>query len=114
MRTYVRVWFFAGHIPFSRFHAALQAGDLAFVRRHRASLTPGLVDEIRVAELTAPQDPGGLEAQAPVCLRRFAKEAAGQKLEDYVWLDPALRAISYDPEMATGQLLALCAARAIE
>jgi hypothetical protein len=104
----------SGHIPFSRFHAALTVGDLAFVRRHRASLTLSLADEIRVAELTASQDPGGLEAQALVCVRRFAVEATGQELEDYARLVSALRAMSYDPELATGQLLALCAARGIE
>jgi hypothetical protein len=36
MRTYVRGrWF--GPIPFSRFAAALRAGNLAFIQRHRAS-----------------------------------------------------------------------------
>jgi hypothetical protein len=84
----------AAHIPFSRFHAALSAGDLTFVRRHRASFTLGLVDEIRIAELTASQDPGGLEAQAVTFVQLFAAEAPRQELEDYVRLVTACRTMS--------------------
>jgi hypothetical protein len=102
------------HIPFSRFHAALQAGDLEFVRRYRASFTLGLPDDVRIAGLTASQDPGGLEAEALTCIQRFAAEAPAQRVEDYARLVSAVRRMSYDPESGTGELLALCALRGIE
>jgi hypothetical protein len=89
-------------------------GDLAFIRRHRASLTLGLVDEICVAELIASQDPGGLEAHAVECVRLFAVGARGQELEDYIRIVSAFRMLVSQPELATGQLLALCAARGLE
>jgi hypothetical protein len=104
----------ADHIPYSRVDAALRVGDLGFIRRHRASLTLGLVDEIRVAELLAAQDLAALEAQALECVRRFAVEASKPELDDYLRIVTAFRTMASRPELATGQLLALCAARGIE
>jgi hypothetical protein len=47
-------------IPFSRFDAALRAGDLKFIREHRAqfTLSPAVEDEVR--ELIAEREPEAL------------------------------------------------------
>jgi hypothetical protein len=104
----------SNHIPFSRFNAAMAARDLEFVRRHRQNFTLGLVDEIRIAELTATEDPAGLEAEVVGCIRRFAAEAVGQRPSDYLQLFTSFQTMAHDQELATGELLALCAARGIE
>lgn len=104
----------SSHIPFSRFDAAMAARDLEFVRRHRRQFTLGLVDDIRIAELTAIEDPAGLEAEAVGCIRRFAAEAIGQGTRDYLQLFTSFQTMAHDQELATGELLALCAARGIE
>lgn len=104
----------SSHIPFSRFDAAVAAGDLEFVRRHRRNFTLGLVDDIRIAELTAVKDPAGLEAEVVGCIRRFAAEAIGQTPSDYLQLVTSFQTMAHNQEFATGELLALCAARGIE
>lgn len=84
------------------------------MRAHRTSFTLGLVDEIRIAALTAVKDPAGLQDEAARCRRRFAAETAGRRPEDDTRLASAFREMADDPESGTRELLALCAEWGIE
>ncbi len=48
-------------IPYARFEAALRAGNLAFIQRHREQFTLSLLDEAEVRRLIAEQELDGLE-----------------------------------------------------
>ncbi|MGH2902799.1 MAG: hypothetical protein ACRDK7_04340 [Solirubrobacteraceae bacterium] len=47
-------------IPFSRFDAARRAGDLKFIREHRAQFTLSAAVEAEVRELIAAREPEAL------------------------------------------------------
>jgi len=92
----------------------LRAGNLAFIRRHAARLTMGLPDAAEVCRLIAEQDPGGLEAASVHWIKRFAGEAVEQERRDYGLIVRAFDTMTAQPVLATGQLVALCAARGLD
>jgi hypothetical protein len=102
------------HIPYARFEAALQAGDLAFILRHADGLTFGLPDAVKVCLLISEQTPERLEAASVRWIRRYAAEAGDQLWDDYRLIVEAFDALSSEPELATGRLLALCSARGLD
>jgi hypothetical protein len=102
------------HVPYAQFQAMLRAGNLAFVRRHAGRITIGPADAARVCRLIAEQDPGGLESASVQWIRRFAAEAHEQERGDYELIVRAFDTMSARPELATGQLIALCAARGLD
>lgn len=102
------------HIPYAQFEAMLRAGNLAFIRRHARQITIGLPAATQVCRLISEQDPAGLEAASVHWIQRFAAEAAGQERRDYGLIVPAFDAMMTEPELAVGQLTALCAARGLD
>ncbi len=102
------------HIPYAQFQAMLRAGNLAFIRRNAERITMGLPDAAEVCCLIAEQDPASLEAASVQWIRRFAAEAAEQKRRDYGLIVQAFDAMMVQPELAAGQLVALCAARSLD
>ena len=101
------------HIPYARFRAALDAGDLPFILAHADRFTLGLPDAVEVCRLLAVRDPGRLEAASVRWIRRFAAEAAGQERRDYGLIVGAFDAMVSEPESAAGRLAALCSARGL-
>jgi hypothetical protein len=101
------------HIPYARFEAALRTGDLAFIRRHADGLTLSLADEAEVCRLIAGQDPGRLEAASVRWIKRFAAQARDERRSDYGLIVSSFDALMLEPEVAAGQLRALCAARGL-
>lgn len=102
------------HIPYARFIAALQAGDLGFILRHTDGLTFGLPDAARVCRLISERAPERLEAASVRWIRRYAAEAPGQRWDDYLLIVNALGEIRSEPEPATQRLLALCRSRGLD
>lgn len=74
----------------------------------------GLPDEAEVCRLIAEQDPGSLEAASVWWIRRFAGEPVEQQLGDYRLIVEAFDAMTFNPELATEQLVSLCAARRLD
>jgi hypothetical protein len=102
------------HIPYARFRAALDAGDLPFILAHADRFTLGLLDAVEVCRLVAVRDPGRLEAASVRWIRRFAAEAVEQQRGDYRLIVDAFDAMAFNPDLAAEQLAALCAARGLE
>jgi hypothetical protein len=102
------------HIPYARFTAALQAGDLGFILRHADGLTFGLPDAVRVCRLVSERAPECLEAAALRWIRRYAVEAPGQCWDDYRLIVDAFGDLPGEPELATGRLLWLCRTRGLD
>lgn len=104
----------AQHVPYAQFRAMLEAGNLRFIRRHAKEITMGMPDAVEVCRLIAEQDPASLEAASVQWIRRFAAEAAEQERSDYGLIVLAFDAMAAQPELASGQLGALCAARKLD
>ena len=102
------------HIPYARFQAALHAQDLAFIQRHSRQLTIGLNDAVEVCRLIAEQQPAQLEEASLHWIWRFAASASEQQRHDYELIVRAFDAFTIQPDLATGQLSALCAARGLD
>jgi hypothetical protein len=101
------------HIPYARFQAALRAGQLAFIRRHAGQLTLSLADEAEVCRLIAAQEPGQLEEASAGWIKRYAAEAKDQRRSDYLVILRAFDLLKVEPELAIGQLKALCTVRGL-
>jgi hypothetical protein len=104
----------AAHIPYARFIAALQAGDLAFILRHADGLTFGLPDAVRVCLLISERSPERLEAAYLRWIRRYASEAAAQRWDDYRLIVDAFDDLQSEPGLAADRLLSLCRARGLD
>jgi hypothetical protein len=103
----------SSRIPFARFDAALRAGDLGFIRRHRAQLTLSLLDEVDVCALVAAREPPGREAARVAWVSRFAAEANHAQPGDYELIDAAFARLAEDAVAGVGWLKDLCAARGL-
>lgn len=101
------------HIAHPRVRAALDAGDLGFVVRHRERIDFGLAIAVEVLELFARQAPDRLEAACLRWVQRYAAEARGQRLEDYGRIAVACNALRSEPEFATDELVRLCEERGL-
>jgi hypothetical protein len=89
--------------------AALDQGDLDFIRAHAAALAPiNLPDALRICLMVRDQEPARYEAAAVRWLGRFALEARAATLEDLRRVAEALDALPEDPESAMEQLSRLC------
>jgi hypothetical protein len=102
----------APHIPYSRIEAAIRAGHLSFLIAHLDSLS--LASEAEVCRLIVEQQPGRLEQASVRWVQRFAREAQGQEFDDYLRIWQAFHRFPLVPDLCTGELVALCAARGIE
>jgi hypothetical protein len=92
-----------------RFLAALDAGDLAFIRGHAAALGPiRLSEALRICLMFRDQDPGHYERAAIRWLGRFALEAPTATFDDLQLALDALDALPEQPDDAMEQLSALC------
>ena len=92
-----------------RFLAALDAGDLAFIRRHAAALAPiRLSEALRICLMFRDQDPERYEGAAIRWLGRFALEAPKATFDDLQFALDALDALPEQPDIAMEQLSALC------
>lgn len=110
MRTYVRIMGVAGHdiVPYPVFRAALDAGNLARVRRLAAQMPAvGLADALRICLLM--RDLPDYERAAVRWLGRFALEARGADLELLQQAAAALDALPHRPDAAMEQLADVCA-----
>jgi hypothetical protein len=96
------------HIPYARFEAALRTGNLRFIEEQRTALTLTLADEARVCRLIAEQKPAALEEASVRWIKRFARDARGERRSDYGVILRAFETLSSDPETGSGQLVALC------
>jgi hypothetical protein len=102
------------HIPYARFQAALQAGDLAFILRHSDGLTFGLPDAVRVCMLISERAPERLEAACLRWVRRYAAEAGGQRWDDYGLIVESFEDLPVEPQPAGDRLLSLCRERGLD
>jgi hypothetical protein len=96
------------HIPYPRFDAALRAGDLGFIRCHRAQISLSLFDEADVCQLIAEQDPENLEAARVQWISRFTAEANHARPGAYQAVLEAFEGLLSDPEPAVARLKELC------
>jgi hypothetical protein len=97
------------HIPYPRFRAALDAGDLGWIRRNAAALAPiRLQDALEICLLVRDRDPERYVRAAVRWLGRFALEAPAATLEDLRLAVAALEDLPDEPEEAMEQLAALC------
>ena len=112
MRTCVRMEVSAPHIPYSRIDAAIKAGQLSFLLAHLDSLT--LPDEAEVCRLSTEQNPGQLGDLPVRWVRRFAREAPRQELDDYLRIWEAFHRFPVAPERSASQLVSLCTARGVD
>ena len=98
-----------GQIPYPRLRAALDAGDLEFVRRYAREQGPvDLGDALRVCLLTRDRDPGQFERAAVRWISRFALEARQATLEDVRAAADALEDLRSDADGAMADLAELC------
>lgn len=74
----------------------------------------GVSDAAEVCRLIAEQDLGSLEPASVQWIRRFAAEAGEQERRDYGLIVQAFDAMTAQPDLAMGQLVALCAARGLD
>jgi hypothetical protein len=102
----------APHIPYSRIDAAIRAGHLSFLLAHIDSLS--LPGEAEAARLIVEQQPGRLDEASIRWIGRFAREARGQELDDYLRIWQAFHRFPVTPDLSASELVALCAARGIE
>jgi hypothetical protein len=102
----------APHIPYSRIDAAIKAGQLSFLLAHLDSLT--LPDEAEVCRLSTEQNPGQLGDLPVRWVRRFAREAPRQELDDYLRIWEAFHRFPVAPERSASQLVSLCTARGVD
>ena len=98
-----------GQIPYPRLRAALDAGDLEFVRRYAREQGPvDLGDALRVCLLIRDRDPGQFERAAVRWISRFALEARQATLEDVRAAADALEDLRSDADGAMADLAELC------
>lgn len=98
-----------GAITYPRFQAALDNGDLAFIRRHAAELAPiRLADALEVCLLVRDQDPARLDRAIVRWVGRFALEAPAASIADVRDAADALAALREDSEGAMEVLSELC------
>jgi hypothetical protein len=98
----------SNHIAFPRVRAAIDAGDLDFVRRNRAQMTLSLPIEAEVCQLIAEQDPDSLEAARLQWIGRFTAEVNHARPGAYQAAMEAFEALRTDPEPAVARLKELC------
>jgi hypothetical protein len=98
----------ATHISFPRVRAAIDAGDLGFIRRHRAQMTLSLANEAEVCQLIAEQDPQSLEAARVQWIGRFTAEVNHARPGAYQAVLEAFEGLRSDPEPAVARLKELC------
>jgi hypothetical protein len=92
-----------------RFLAALDAGDLAFIRSNAAALPPiRLSEALRICLMFRDQDPERYERAALRWLGRFALEAPVATFDDLQLALDALDALPQEADAAMEQLSALC------
>jgi hypothetical protein len=92
-----------------RFLAALDAGDLAFIRSNAAALGPiRLSEALRICLMFRDQDPDRYERAAMRWLGRFALEAPQASFDDLQLALNALDVLPHEPDIAMEQLSALC------
>lgn len=92
-----------------RFLAALDAGDLAFIRSNAAALPPiRLSEALRICLMFRDQDPDRYERAALRWLGRFALEAPAATFDDLQLALDALDALPQEADTAMEQLSALC------
>jgi hypothetical protein len=97
------------HIPYARFRAALDGGDLGFVRRYANELAPiKLRDALVVCLLVRDQEPERLERASVRWVGRFALEAPAASMADLRRAWEALDALPREPERSMELLAALC------
>jgi len=96
------------HISFARARAAIDAGDLEFIRRHRAQMTLSLAVEAEVCQLIAEQDPETLEAARVQWIARSAAEANHARPGAYQAVLEAFEGLRTDPQPAVARLTELC------
>jgi hypothetical protein len=97
------------HIPYARFHAALEAGQLGFIRAHAAQLAPiALPDALRICLLVRDQDPERYQRAVAVWIGRFALAARSAGPEDLRAALDAFEALPDDPQQAMEDLSELC------
>jgi hypothetical protein len=99
-------------IPHPRARAAIDQGQLGFLKEHAADLPRiGLADALQICFLYADQDRDGYDAAAAKWLKRFAEEAKEISLEDVESAKAALEALALPTkrEAAIGHLEKLCA-----
>lgn len=96
-------------VPRPRVLAALDRGDLGFIRAHAAKLAPiSLPDALRICLMVRDQDPERYEAAAVRWLGRFALEAPAVTLEEVRAAAQALDQLREQPQAAMEHLAALC------
>jgi hypothetical protein len=96
-------------VPRPRVLAALDKGDLEFIRAHAARLAPiSLPDALRICLMVRDQDPERYEAAAVRWLGRFALEARRATIDDVRHAADALAALPEQPQAAMEQLSGLC------
>lgn len=100
------------HIPYSRIDAAIRAGHLSFLTAHLESLS--LATEAEVCRLIVEQQPQKLREATVRWIQRFAREARGQELDDYLRIWQAFHRFPVAPDLSAQELVALCSARGIE
>jgi hypothetical protein len=99
----------SGHIPYPRFRAAIDAGDLEFIRRHSEEFAPvRLSDALQICLLLRDQHPERFERAAVRWLGRFALEARKATIEDVRLAASALDSLAANPNSAMERLSALC------
>ncbi len=74
----------------------------------------GLPAQARVCRLIAEQDPAGLEAASVRWIKRFAAEAFGETRGDYGLIVRTFDTMTFNPNLAAEQLVALCADRELD
>ncbi len=103
-----------GQIPYARIRAAIDAGDLPFVRRYaREDGTIRLDDALRVCLLIRDQDPERFERAAVRWLGRFVLEARDATLEEARVAAESLEELRTDANTAMAELAELCIRRQI-
>ncbi len=109
VRTYVRVPSGHGQIPYARIRAAIDAGDLDFLRRYaREDGKIRLDDALRVCLLIRDRDPERFERAAVRWLGRFVLEAREATLEEVRDAADALEELRTDADTAMAELAELC------
>jgi hypothetical protein len=96
-------------IPYARFRAALDGGDLEFIRRHAHRLPPvRLGDALEICLLYRDRNPRLLEAASLRWIGRFAIEVPAATIADVRQAVEALEALPRDAEGAMESLQELC------
>jgi hypothetical protein len=99
-----------GRIPYPRLRAALDAGDLGFVRRYAREQGPlNLADALQVCLVIREREPERYQRAAVRWIGRFALEAREASVEDVRVIAEVLDELPDHPEAASMELGELCA-----